>query len=339
MLMYLEKYLCMFAFIYMVSSETFCPTVATHGADRRENQNKLTIMQYNVEWLFLDYYKNADCPGDGCSWKNSTESMTHLEYVANVINLYNPDIINLCEVEGCDELTTLASKISPDLKPYLIEGLDTSTGQNVGMLTKVDPMTNLIRNNETYAYPISGSQCGYDGAGTTGVTKHYITTFKLKNVNIAFISLHLLAYPDKSDRCSKREAQAKIIESTVSGYVKNGYEIIVLGDFNDYDKEVTDVNNDMPISSVLDIIKGYDTDTYVLTNVNEKLSKSDRYSNWWDKNGDCKATSDEMVLIDHILVTEGILELVTSMSIYHGYVESCDTLNSDHYPLILELNI
>lgn len=34
MLMYLEKYLCMFAFIYMVSSETFCPNVATYKYDK-----------------------------------------------------------------------------------------------------------------------------------------------------------------------------------------------------------------------------------------------------------------------------------------------------------------
>ena len=339
MWLYLEKWLCVLFFIYMVSSETFCPTVNTKGYDRRENRNKLTIMQYNVEWLFLDYYKNADCPGNGCNWKNSTISMTHLEYVADIINKYNPDIINLCEVEGCDELNVLSSKLSPNLKQYLIEGTDTSTGQNVGLLTKLDPTTDLIRSNETYAYPIFGSQCGYNGTGIASVTKHYITTFKLYDLNIAFISIHLIAYPDKADRCSKREAQAKIIEGVVSEYVKNGYEIIVLGDFNDYDKEVSDINNDMPISRVLDIIKGYDTNTYVLTNMNEQLIKTERYSNWWDKNGDCKATNDEMVLIDHILVTDGILAIVKNISIYHGYIESCDTLNSDHYPVILELGI
>lgn len=339
MLLYLEKWLCIFSFIYIVSSETFCSIVDTPGNDRRENQNKLTIMQYNVEWLFLEYYKNADCPGDGCTWKNSTESMAHLEYISNVINKYNPDIINLCEVEGCYELNILGSKISPNMKPYLIEGTDTSTGQNVGMLTKLDPVTNLIRSNQTYAYPIIGSQCGYDGSGTTGLSKHYITTFKLYDKNIAFISLHLLAYPDKADRCSKREAQAKIIEGVISNYVSNGYEVIVLGDFNDYDKEVSDINNDIPISKVLDIIKGYDTNTYILTNMNENIVKSNRYSNWWDKNGDCKATNDELVLIDHILATDNIVSMVKNMSIYHGYVESCNTLNSDHYPLILDLDI
>lgn len=339
MRLYLEKWLCLLSFICIVFGETFCPIVDTKGNDRRDNKNKLMIMQYNVEWLFLDYYKNADCPGDGCNWKNSTESMTHLEYVSNVINKYNPDIINLCEVEGCDELSVLASKISPQMKYYMIEGADTSTGQNVGILTKVDPMSNLIRSNETYAYPIFDSQCGYDGTGTTGVSKHYITTFKLYDLNVALISLHLIAYPDKTDRCAKREAQAKIIESVVSNYVINGYEIIVIGDFNDYDKEVSDLNNDMPISRVLDIIKGYDTNIYALTNTNEGLIKTERYSNWWDKNGDCKATNDELILIDHILVSDGILSMVKNMSIYHGYIESCNTLNSDHYPLILELEM
>jgi hypothetical protein len=34
MLMYLEKYLCMFAFTYMVSSETFFHDLATYDYDK-----------------------------------------------------------------------------------------------------------------------------------------------------------------------------------------------------------------------------------------------------------------------------------------------------------------
>ena len=32
----------------------------------------LRLMQYNVEWLFIDYYKSADCPGNGCTWHNES---------------------------------------------------------------------------------------------------------------------------------------------------------------------------------------------------------------------------------------------------------------------------
>jgi hypothetical protein len=62
---------CLFS---LGNSETYCPVVNNKGEDRRENKNNLRIMQYNVEWLFLDYYKAADCPGDGCTWKNESHA-------------------------------------------------------------------------------------------------------------------------------------------------------------------------------------------------------------------------------------------------------------------------
>ena len=75
-----------FALIVPFSADTVCPTVTSPNADRRTDKNTLRIMQYNVEWLFTDYYKNADCPGENCTWKNETAAQTHLTYVANVIN-------------------------------------------------------------------------------------------------------------------------------------------------------------------------------------------------------------------------------------------------------------
>ena len=62
-----------------------CPMVY-QSEDRRPNKSNLRIMQYNVEWLFLDYYKAANCPGEGCPWKNQAMSIEHMEHVSNVIN-------------------------------------------------------------------------------------------------------------------------------------------------------------------------------------------------------------------------------------------------------------
>jgi hypothetical protein len=67
-------------------------------------------VQYNVEWLFVDYYAPMDCPGAHCTWANQSEAITHMKYVADVLKTLQPDILNLCEVEGCDELNMLISK-------------------------------------------------------------------------------------------------------------------------------------------------------------------------------------------------------------------------------------
>ena len=334
----------LFSLFSALNADTECPAVPKIPEDRRTNKTTLTIMQYNVEWLFIDYYASANCPGNGCDWKNSSEANTHLQYVSNVIQKLNPDIINLCEVEGCDELNLLLesinSKIESKYLPYLKKGTDTSTGQNVGLLTRVDPLVDLYRSEDRADYPISGSKCGYTGsAGSSGVSKHHITEYNFEGHDVAFIGAHLLAIPTDPTRCAEREAQAQVLQDVIYGYIKKGYEIIFMGDLNDYDSEVLDINDSKPLSRVLDILKGLDginKGTYQLFNAAELISKNERYTDWWDSNANCITTLDNFSMIDHILLSPSLKEKIASFSIYHGYEEYCHTYNSDHYPLIIE---
>lgn len=318
-------------------AETFCPTVSSHE-DRRPKNGSLRIMQYNVEWLFMDYYAASDCPGNGCSWKNSADAKKHLGYISDVIHSLKPDILNLCEVEGCDELSDLC--VDSQYKPYMVKGQDTSTGQNVGLLTLIDPAISLYRTDERVKYPIPGSTCGYTGEPSdSGVSKHYITEYKLGDLNVAMIGVHLVAFPTDPARCAQREAQAQVIQNVIASYVNKGLEIIVLGDFNDFDGDVQDANDNKPLSSVLSIIKGKMGTTkgiYTLINTAERIEKSKRYTDWWDQNKNCNSTANEFSMIDHILVTPRIYDRIQSASIYAGYPEFCGTFNSDHYPVIID---
>ena len=325
----------------LVFSDTECPFVSTMG-DRRSNKDKLRLIQYNVEWLFIDYYSPMNCPGSGCTWVNQSEAQTHMDYVSKVVKQLNPDIINFCEVEGCDELNILKDKLDDSTyTPYLKKGTDSSTGQNVGMLTRVDPLVNLYRTDLKYNYPLPGSKCGYTGSvGSSGVSKHYITEFKFNGYNIAFIAAHLLAIPTDPMRCAEREAQASVLQNVIFGYINNGYEVIMLGDFNDYDAEVMDLNNNKPTSRVLDILKGNQGDLsglYTLYNVAEEIVQSERYSDWWDSDNNCKTKSQkDYSMIDHILVTDAIKHNIVDVFIYHGYDEYCGKYNSDHYPVVVD---
>jgi exonuclease III len=323
-------------FFPFVFSDTECPVAPSLSVDRRENKNKLRIVQYNVEWLFIDYCGSSDCPGNGCTWKNESEANSHLKSVIQVITKLKPDIINFCEIEGCDELNMLREGLNSNIfNSYLKKGTDGATGQNVGQLTKIDPLVSLYRSDERVSYPIENSQCGYTGSpNTSGVSKHYITEYKINNIDIAFIGAHLLAFPTDSTRCAEREAQAMVLQKVIEGYVKKGYEIILLGDLNDYDGEVLDANNDKPTSLVLEILKGQGV--YQLFNIAETIFQKERYTAWWDKNSDCKSVPTEFSMIDHILVSEYLREKVINAYIYHGYEEKCGIYNSDHYPVVVD---
>jgi len=338
------KWILLFTyFVNLVYSETECPNVLNIG-DRRSDKNKLRLVQYNVEWLFIDYYSPMNCPGTGCTWVNQSEAQTHMNYVAKVVNDLNPDIINFCEVEGCDELNILKDKLDGSYVPYLKKGTDTSTGQNVGMLTRVDPLINLYRTEIKYNYPLPGSNCGYTGSvGSSGVSKHYITEFKFNDYNVAFVAAHLLAIPTDSTRCAEREAQASVLQNIIFSYIKKGYEVIMIGDFNDYDAEVLDMNNNKPTSRVLDILKGNEGDLaglYNLYNVAEEIQQKERFSDWWDSDNNCKTSSQkDYSMIDHILVTDSIKKNIADVFIYHGYDEYCGKYDSDHFPVIVDLTL
>jgi exonuclease III len=299
-------------------------------------------MQYNVEWLFIDYYSPMNCPGTGCTWVNSSEAKTHMQYVANVVKTLKPDILNMCEVEGCDELQMLVDLVgNHDYAFYLKKGTDSSTGQNVGMVTKFDPLMDLSRSENKMNYPIPGSTCGYTGSGgSVGVSKHYFTFYNWYGKNVLFIGLHLLAYPDDHTRCAEREAQAQIIQNMVVSFIQNGYEVVIMGDLNDFDGKVLDKNSNKPISRVLEILKGNSGNNpgkYTLINVAEKMKQSERWTDWWDKNSNCVSSPDEFSSIDHVLMTPFLYSKVQNVFVYHGYDEFCGKYNSDHYPLIVDM--
>ena len=323
-------------FCNQVISDSECYTVPSISSDRRVDKTKLRIVQYNVEWLFIDYYASSNCPGSGCTWVNQTEAETHLDYVSNVIKDLNPDIINFCEIEGCDELNMLIENLDSSYKPYLKKGTDSSTGQNVGMLTRIDPIVNLYRTEDRFNYPIEGSKCGYTGqSSNTGVSKHYITEYAINNIKIAFITAHLLAFPTDPTRCAEREAQAMVLQNVINNYTIKGYEIIFMGDLNDFDGTVIDANNNIPTSKVLELLKG--DGKYELFSISENIVQSERYTDWYDENNNCKSSSNEFSMIDHILVSDRLRNSIVNSYIYHGYDEYCGKYNSDHFPVVIDL--
>jgi len=331
---------------HYILCDTQCPVVSNTNIsnDRRVSKTSFRIVQYNAEWLFVDYYAPMDCPGTHCTWVNHSEALIHMNYFSNVVRTLQPDILNICEVEGCDELSLLNSPKYLDDEtyiPYLKQGTDTSTGQNVGMLTRLDPLVSLYRTEEKYAYPLPDSHCGYTGSlGTVGVSKHYITEYKWYGRPVAFIGLHLLAYPEDPTRCAEREAQAQIIQNVIVEYVERGYEIMVLGDFNDFDAEISDLNDNVPSSRVLRILKGLDgkyVGQYTLYNTAELMSQGERWTDWWDQNEDLVSSPNEFSMIDHVLVSSFLKTKILNVSVYHGYKEFYGKYDSDHYPVIVDM--
>jgi len=224
-------------------------------------------------------------------------------------------------------------------KPYLLLGTDTATGQNCGIITKIDPVQNLTYSEEYMNFPISGSTCGYTGSGSTGVSKHFMARFQISGFDqyLTLIGLHFIAYPLETDRCAKREAQASILANEfIKPAVRNGDYVIVAGDFNDYDNDVLDAADDVPLSSVCEIIK----EAGDLINVASYIKdQSERYTCWYDQNGDCVDDGDnENTMIDQFMVSESMTKYIGDVFMDHSYTANCWSLYSDHWPIIVDFN-
>lgn len=140
-------------------------------------------------------------------------------------------------------------------------------------------------------------------------------------------------------RCAEREAQAQVLQNVIFNYIKKGYEVIVLGDFNDYDAEIPDTNNNKPISHVLSTLKGSSGShkgLYSLMSVGDCISQETRFSDWYDENNNCVSSETEFSQIDHILLSKYLYDHLVEVFMYQGYEQSCSSLVSDHYPVVAD---
>lgn len=101
----------------LASAEMYCPTAPAVPEDRRANGTSFRMVHFNAEWLYIDGYDN--CPGSGCPWEDDEEAQRHLHTIADVISNLDADLVNLAEVESCDELHDLMNTDTLRDKRYL----------------------------------------------------------------------------------------------------------------------------------------------------------------------------------------------------------------------------
>lgn len=297
--------------------------------DRRLNTAQLKIMTFNAEFLW-----DGILPEEGqvhFPWKGAPdEAQEHMADIADIIVQNNPDIVNLVEVEGLAALKILNDKFlsGRGYRPYLVKGKDSYTGQDVGILTRVDPI-------EIKRWDIKGQS----GNTKKNVSKNYYAKFKIGNQKIALIGLHFLARPNAQNRRHPRQAQANAIAKLVKNLNAQHYQTVVLGDFNDYDDQVRDNNNNQPITQVLSMIKAAGTQKKSddLINVAQLLPNSLRYTAHWDRDrDDIVDGNQELSAIDHILIDPKLFTKVVEADIPHNH----DPIRvSDHFPVTVTLSL
>lgn len=296
--------------------------------DRRPDKTRLTVMTYNAEFMWdgvAPEEGNVEFPRKG----NKLLAEAHMQKVAAVIIASDPDVVNLVEVENLAALTALNDKflIGRGYKPYLVNGTDVSTGQDVGLLTRIDPA----------APPARDDRKGASGTTRKAVSKNYVARLPVGTTTVAVIGTHLLARPGDHSRRFQREAQADAIRGMARDRAAAGDQVIVLGDLNDYDGSAAaaDHVNSLPVSNVLQILRSMDPADPAddLFNVAALVPKGVRYTAFWDQNQNGLVDSPaELTGIDHILVSATLRAAIDVADMPHATPAGSV---SDHFPVVV----
>ncbi|KAJ0389884.1 hypothetical protein ATCC90586_011446 [Pythium insidiosum] len=207
--------------------------------------------------------RRPPCRQDQAHWTNEDEARRHIKQVAQTIRKLNSDIVQMTEVEDCAVLGAVIQELSllgdNSYKPYIVQGTDSSTGQNIGLITRVDPVVDMARTDKSASLPVSESKCPSASkiAKSKSVSKNFFTTFRVQGFSkpITVVGAHFLAMPTDKKRCFEREGQATVIASVASDAVAAGNHVIISGDLNDWSRTSPDRNNNSPISNVLGILE------------------------------------------------------------------------------------
>ena len=297
-------------------------------------QDSVIIGTYNTQFLF----DGVSDPRPQDVWQSVQAAERHVEDIADVIRRNAPDILALQEVEDESILMDLVESIDdPVYIPHFVQGRDTATGQDVGLLTQTDSVRNVTRTN-CRSGRVPGSGCTSSFNDTRGISKNMIALFDscLFGTKFALIVVHLYAFPSSSLRCVWRESQARIIQDVVQQLMAAEFEVIITGDVNDYSDLHEDVQSSEPISRVLSMLRDPDGDgNDELDNVMSFLPMRERYTSWWDQDeDDVYEGVTETTQIDHILMTKGLSRRINRVWIDH---EANPEIVSDHWPLFVEV--
>lgn len=286
----------------------------------RERGRSLTVTTYNPRWLFIPPYGRHSTTPIQCPWPDPTVAREHIKNAARVIDSIQGDIYVIPEVQDLCVLEELRLYMEDGEQygAFLIEGKDTYTGMNVGLLSKINPTLPLRRISMSTKVICDDPRA----PKFTGVSRNFVAHFAVEDytdepINFVLYGVHLTAFPGNHIRTAVREAQARIVAKDIAKEVENGYHVIVAGDINDFDYTLGNCQTTGK-NQTLSILRCAGPR---LNNTATLIPDDQRYS------------TTRRTLIDHIL-TDSRLSFKNA-KIHHG--NGASYFDSDHYPVSVEV--
>ena len=284
------------------------------------------VATFNGEFLFDGLDNEGEATFD---WKGDpAKARAHRDAVARSIRLLDADVVIMPETENLAVLNMMIEESLSDLgyRAYLVDGQDSFTGQDVGLLSRID-VEDVGRTNTRVPVGVTDQ--------TYGVSKNLWARMTLAGMPVTVIGVHFLARPLDAERAPRREAQAEVIRQLVAAEMAQGREVIVMGDFNDFDDAAIDRAGSRPVTDVMARIKsagpGPEDD---LRSVMAEVPQAERFTSLYDRNSNDVIEEGELSAIDHILLSPDLFSRLREVRYAHVH----DPREvSDHFPLAITL--
>lgn len=294
----------------------------------------------------------------------------HVERLAAVIEVLDPDILVMSEVLSREGVETLAAVVREKgltgFQGYHVDGADGFSGFDVAVFSRFMPDEVEGRRIAIHlparrgGRPRSGEppeaeaadewlrqpyafvdDRGQERSEEAVLQRHAVAYFTICGHKLGILGLHLKSNPSDVGSNAQRTAEARIAGDVVRRMiVARGYTPVILGDLNDYDPDVPMADERRKTATtVLRDLKDYDRETAgpELVNVADRMPRvADRYTSHWDVNENGAADpQDVFTMIDHILVHRDLEPAITRAFICHAV----DLDVSDHFPVVVDLDL
>ena len=282
----------------------------------------IRVATLNAEFMFDGLEPDGEAT---FAWKDdSLAAANHRRGIGDIVAMLDVDIIMFQEIENEFVLQMMIDESLSDTgyEAYFVQGFDSFTRQNVGLISRI-PVEECGRIDERER--VEGTRQEY------GVSKNMWARLEIEGIPTTIIGLHFLAQPDNVERAPRREAQARVIYNFAQAEADAGRELIILGDFNDFDGEVPDRKGSRPITNVLSTIKSAGDG---MINVMGEVHQQDRFTTHWDRNNDGRVTNDELSAIDHLLISTGLYLHLVDVQFVHAHNPM---YGPDHFPIVVTL--
>ncbi|MEQ8789677.1 MAG: endonuclease/exonuclease/phosphatase family protein [Pirellulaceae bacterium] len=195
---------------------------------------RVTIGTWNLEWLFDDNRNDNESDlAKEMSAENRAAYELRVRRMADVIAQIKPTVMALQEVESEKVVADLATalRVHHELKYKVgfVQGTDSFTEQDVAFLIEDRP-------GEMEISRIDARAEGLTDRGRYKVpSKHAVLTFTRsvggETQRMVIVTAHLKAGANDSDE-AQRTSQSRALNAYVSRRMREGSEVVVLGDFN-----------------------------------------------------------------------------------------------------------